>query len=80
MDAPYYSGRGSESHSSKIITPYEPHAPDTNRWCPQCRRWVPVDRFSKNIGHGADGIRAQCRACDNANRKNRRRRVGNERI
>ena len=79
MDAPYYSGCGTESSRRKIIVPYESEQKVVAKWCYRCRRFKLYDDFYRKAVQ-YDGYSSECKLCDHTLRVESRRKKQRELI
>ena len=69
MGASYSSRRVAKDYADKIIIPIEIDSANMKeKFCTQCRQWLPIGMFSLNTGR-PDGKRSRCRECDSLNRR-----------
>jgi len=67
MGLGYCKGGNPKSESNTIIIPVSSNAEleYLEKWCWQCRKYLPLDEFNKNKSR-PDGLGAECRECANA--------------
>ena len=74
MGVGYCAGQFSKSDYPEIIVPHIEVCLPIEKWCPQCRRYKPIEEFYKDAKE-TTGLHWRCKQCDNSARKMNKRRV-----